>query len=145
MNVKALLGFGILAGGLYWLSTKKKFVKSAVFTFEKLDFNLKKKKVFVSLGLLNPTNQEVTLNSVVGTLFVNSNQVATVESFEKKKISSRAKSVITLALSPSAVGIVNVLKQFVKSKLKGAGGTSATFTGSAHLNGTTIPIQTKLI
>lgn len=146
MNVKGLLGFAALsAAALYFLSRKKQFVKSAVFTFEKLDFDLKKKKILVKLGILNPTGQTATINSVVGNLSVNGSPIATVENFEKMNISATGKSFLNLKLSPSVAGIWTVLKNFVKAKFKGTGKSTAIFTGTANVNGVSIPINTKLL
>ena len=142
MNPKTLLG--LAAGGLlFWfLMGKKKLSKATTFSMEKLGFDIKGKKIKLTLGANNPTGSSATLNSLVGALFIKGNQVSSVESFTKVKILPNAKSLITLDLKPSLVGIFATAKLLLSK-----GGTKAldaTFVGNADVNGLIIPIKTKL-
>jgi len=142
MNPKTLLG--LAAGGLilWFLMGKKKLAKATTFSMEKLGFDIKGKKIKLTLGANNPTGSSATLNSLVGALFIKGNQVSSVESFTKVKILPNAKSFITLDLKPSLVGIFATAKLLLSK-----GGTKAldaTFVGNADVNGLIIPIKTKL-
>ena len=144
MKIGQTLGFLALLGGAWYAFGKKRLATSAKFSFEKLDFNLKQKKVFVSIGVMNPTNATATVNSIVGALLIGKNEVASVESYVMTKIKPNAKTVLKLTLSPSAAGIFTMLKDFVKSRLKGAEKIKASFSGTANINGAALPIQTQL-
>ncbi len=142
MNPKILLG--LAAGGLllWFLMGKKKLAKATTFSMEKLGFDIKGKKIKLTLGANNPTGSSATLNSIVGALYIKGNQVSSVESFTKVKILPNAKSLITLDLKPSLVGIFATAKLLLSK-----GGTKAldaTFKGNADVNGLIIPITTKL-
>jgi len=142
MNPKTLLG--LAAGGLllWFLMGKKKLAKATTFSMEKIGFDIKGKKIKLTLGANNPTGSSATLNSLVGALFIKGNQISSVESFTKVKILPNAKSLITLDLKPSLVGIFATAKLLLSK-----GGTKAldaTFVGNADVNGLIIPIKTKL-
>lgn len=142
MNPKTLLG--LAAGGLllWFLMGKKKLAAATSFSMEKIGFDIKGKKIKLTLGANNPTGSSATLNSLVGALFIKGNQVSSVESFTKVKILPNAKSLITLDLKPSLVGIFATAKLLLSK-----GGTKAldaTFVGNADVNGLIIPIKTKL-
>ena len=142
MNPKTLLG--LAAGGLllWFLMGKKKLAKATNFSMEKLSFDIKGKKIKLTLGANNPTGSSATLNSLVGALCIKGNQVSSVESFTKVKILPNAKSLITLDLKPSLIGIFATAKLLLSK-----GGTKAldaTFVGNADVNGLIIPIKTKL-
>jgi hypothetical protein len=141
----------LLVGGiLYFFSRKGTFAKAAQFSFQKMEMNLKKKKIFVYLGVSNPTGQELTINSIVGNLIMNGSQIASIESFDKQKISSSAKSLIKLQLIPSAMGLFEQAKIFVENILKKKTTTTkktvtASFKGAANLQGLVVPLDVKLM
>lgn len=137
-NGLILGGAGLLAY-LYTRQSAKTFQKNATVTFEKLDFNLKKLQVIVTLAVLNPTALAATLNSIVGSLYVNQNEVATVQNFTVQKIAGNSVSKIKVTLKPRGIGIFTTLKALVKSKLKGAGNMVAKFKGAVNING--LPVQ----
>jgi len=145
MSVKTILGFGVAAATAYYIYNTKRFVKSTRFTFDKLDFNFSKKQIFITLGALNPTNATINIKSIVGALIVNNKEVATISNFGNRKVLPNVKTQIRLTLAPSASGVISVLINFVKSKLKGANKTTAFFEGSANVNGVNMPVKTKLL
>ena len=145
MNLKTVSMFAVGGGILFFLLKKKSLVRSAKFSFEKLDFNLKARKIKIVLGVMNPTSTAASINSIVGSLIVNGSEVASVENYTKVNILPSAKSLLPLTLTPSAAGIFSVLKTFVKNKLKGAGKSMAIFEGTANIGGASFPIKTQLI
>jgi len=137
--MKKLLLFGGLGLIAYLYFSKKNFIKSTIWNFEGLNFNLKRKKILVKLSVLNPTGQSVNIKSIVGNLLLNNNVIATVESFINNRIEPNNKSTITLDLVPSGVGIFAQAKIIIqaiaeKKKIKGKK-LSAIFQGSANVEG----------
>lgn len=143
MKIGNIIAIGALGFGLWYILRKKSIATNAQFSFEKLDVNLQKQKIMMTLGVMNPTNGTITFNSVVGALLLNNNQVATVESYDKKIIAPTAKTNLTLSLRPTLVGVFQTIKDLWKSKLQGAK-INAEFVGSANVDGITFPIKTKL-
>ncbi len=137
-NLFILGGAGLLAY-LFTKQSAKTFQKNATVSFEKLDFNLKKFQVVVTLGISNPTALAATINSIVGSLYVNKKEVATVQSFEVQQIAGNSKSRINVTLKPRGTGIFSTLRQLVKAKLKGATNLVAKFKGAVNING--LPVQ----
>lgn len=136
--------FALAAGALilWYFMGKKKLASATTFSMEKLGFDIKGKKIKLTLGANNPTGSSATLNSLVGALYIKGNQVSSVESFTKVNILPNAKSLITLDLKPSLVGIFATAKLLLSK-----GGTKAldaTFEGNADVDGLIIPIKTKL-
>jgi len=151
--MKNIFLLGIVAAGAYVFLSKKNFAKSANFSFEKMSMNLKKKQIYVTLGVSNPTGQQLLIKSIVGNLIMNGTVIAAIESFVPTKISATAKSSIKLQLIPSAAGIFQQAKIFIQNILKkekeGAKKTkktiTATFKGAANVEGATFPLDIKLM
>jgi hypothetical protein len=147
---KSVVFIGACAIAAYLLYSKSNFAKSANFSFEKMQPDLKKKKITIYLGVANPTGQQLTIKSIVGNLIVNGTTVASIENFADTVISPTKKTLIKLELIPSATGILSqvttLVKSFLnKSKTKTKTTISATFKGAANLEGLTMPIDIKLI
>jgi hypothetical protein len=144
MNGKNLIAFGIAAAAALYLYSKNRLVQSAKFSFEKLSFDIKKRKVNIVLGILNPTNTTATVNSIVGTLIVNGKEVANIENYVKIAVKPKNKSLLPLTITPSALGIFQLLKDYVSKKTRGQK-ASATFNGTANVGGTSLPLNISLV
>jgi LEA14-like dessication related protein len=147
MKGKNLLYIG--AAGLLALvifSRKKQIAKSAQYSFEKIGVNLARRKVIVTLGILNPAQGSIRINSVVGMLRINGRDVATVENFAPVNVAGNAKSMLPLTLSPSLSGITDLIRSYIQMrKDKKKSPAKVTFTGSSNVDGMTLPIQTTLL
>jgi hypothetical protein len=139
----------VLGGGLFlffMLQRKKTIAKTAQFSFDKLNLNLKKGGLNVVLGVLNPAAGSIRINSVVGFLKINGRDVATVESFVPVNVQGNAKTALPLLLKPSSGGIVSLVKSVIEAKKKGQkSGFKVTFVGNSNIDGMTLPISTVLI
>lgn len=144
MNIKPLAALGLLAGLGYFLFSKKSLSKSTKFSFEKIGFDLKKKRVVVTLGILNPTGSTSDIKSLVGSLSLQGNEVATITSFDNTRIIPNGKTFFKVYLQPSANGLFTVTKNLILSKAKDIKKLQAVFTGTANIDGFPIPINTKL-
>ena len=139
--------FLLIAAGaalVYMLIGKKRLAAATQFSLEKIGIDLKAKKIKIGLGANNPTNASATINSIVGALYVDGKQIASIESFAKATIQPNAKSIVNLDLKPTLVGIWTTLKQIIKSKGQSAQALKATFVGNANVDGISLPIKTTL-
>ena len=143
MKIGNIIGLGALAFGLWFVLRKSSVAKNATFSFEKLDVDIKKLKILMTLGISNPTNTPIGLNSVVGALMLNGKQIASIESFDQTTIAPTAKTNVRLTLRPSAIGVFQTIKDVWKTKLQGAK-INAEFVGSANVDGITFPIKSTL-
>jgi LEA14-like dessication related protein len=143
-NLLLLAGAGALA--LIMLSRKKQIAKSAQYSFEKIGVNLARRKVIVTLGILNPAQGSIRINSVVGLLRINGRDVATVENFTPVTVAGNAKSMLPLTLTPSLSGITDLIRSYIQMrKDKKKSPAKVTFAGSSNVDGMTLPIQTTLL
>lgn len=141
--MKNYLGFGILALAVIYILRKKSFVDNAKFSLENVAFNWNKKEVYVRMGILNPTNAQITISSILGSLFLNNNEVATVETFSKLLVSPNAKTSLNLTMKPTLYGIFTSLKSIFSSKDSKELFKSykVKFVGTANANGVNLPLE----
>lgn len=135
--MKKLLGALALLGVGYWLYTRKELKDSAQFSFEGV--RIAGNQLQIKLGLLNPTNAAITINSIVGVLNSKGNDIANVSSFEKVQVQPNNKTFINLTVQPSLIGLFTTVKQIVKNG--GLKNLSLKFKGTANVNGLTLPID----
>jgi hypothetical protein len=141
--MKNYLGFGILALAVIYVLRKKSLVNNAKFSLENVAFNWNKREVYVRMGILNPTNSQITISSILGSLFLNNNEVATVETFSRLLVSPNAKTSLNLTMKPTLYGIFTSLKSiFSKKDSKELFKTyKVKFVGTANANGVNIPLE----
>lgn len=145
MNLKSVLGLTIAAGALYVFSKKISLAKNAQFSLEKISINWKKKFINLVLGVNNPTSGTITINSILGTLRVNSNDIATVESTSLVSVKPYSKIMVPLILKPSVLGLFSTLKTFFTQKFDETKKSQVHFTGTAAAGNINIPINTRLV
>jgi hypothetical protein len=141
--MKNYLGFGILALAVIYILRKKSFVDNAKFSLENVAFNWNKREVYVRMGILNPTNSQITISSILGSLFLNNNEIATVETFSKLLVSPNAKTSLNLTMKPTLYGIFTSLKSiFSKKDSKEIfKNYKVKFVGTANANGVNLPLE----
>jgi LEA14-like dessication related protein len=143
-TIMYLLGAGVVAA--FILSRKGQIAKNAQFSFEKIGISLARRKVLVTLGISNPAQGSIKINSVVGQLKVNGRDIAAVENFRPVQVRGNAKTMLPLELSPSGAGIVDLIKSYIAArKAKGQISAKVTFVGSSNVDGLTMPIKTVLL
>jgi LEA14-like dessication related protein len=141
--MKNYLGFGILALAVIYILRKKSLADNAKFSLENVAFNWNKREVYVRMGILNPTNAQITISSILGSLFLNNNEVATVETFSKLLVSPNAKTSLNLTMKPTLYGIFTSLKSiFSKKDSKEVfKNYKVKFVGTANANGVNLPLE----
>lgn len=140
--MKNYLGFGILALAVIYILRKKSLADNAKFSLENVAFNWSKKEVYVRMGILNPTNAQITISSILGSLFLNNNEVATVETFSRLLVSPNAKTSLNLTMKPTLYGIFTSLKNiFAKDSKQVFKNYKVKFVGTANANGVNLPLE----
>lgn len=140
--MKNYLGFGILALAVIYILRKKSLANNAKFSLENVAFNWSKKEVYVRMGILNPTNAQITISSILGSLFLNNNEVATVETFSRLLVSPNAKTSLNLTMKPTLYGIFTSLKSiFAKDSKQVFKNYKVKFVGTANANGVNLPLE----
>lgn len=131
-----------VAGAIFFLG-KKKVVKKAtgMAKFEIKKVFLRGLNPVIRIGVLNPSNQSITINSFVGGLLLNDNsEVAKVKNFKRTQIKASAESDFELTLVPSSVGVFQALKTIFSKKL---GDMNIKLVGNANVNGMVLPINLR--
>jgi len=136
-RMKTYLGILAIGGLAYWLYSRKRLKETALFSFDGV--RIANNKLQIKLGLSNPTNASVTINSIVGVLNTKGSDIANISSFEKITILPNNKTFINLDVAPSLIGIFTTVKQIVKKG--GLKNLSLKFKGTANVNGLPLPID----
>ena len=136
-QMKTFLGIAVLGGLAFWLYSRKRLKETALFSFDGV--RIANNKLQIKLGLSNPTNASVTLNSIVGVLISKGNDIANVQSFEKVTILPNNKTFISLDVTPSLIGLFTTVKQIVRKG--GLKNLNLRFKGTANVNGLPLPID----
>lgn len=136
-QMKTFLGIAVLGGLAFWLYSRKRLKETALFSFDGV--RIANNKLQIKLGLSNPTNASVTINSIVGVLNSKGNDIANVQSFEKVTILPNNKTFISLDVTPSLVGLFTTVKQIVRKG--GFKNLNLKFKGTANVNGLPLPID----
>jgi|LakMenEpi03Aug12_release.lakeMendotaPanAssembly.Ray.scaffolds.fasta_scaffold332103_3 hypothetical protein len=129
--------FLLIGGAIAYFYGKRRLQQSIKFSFESI--KISGTKIIVRLGMLNPSGSSANLNSIVGSLIIRGNEVATVENFTKVNIAPKSKSFIDLTITPSGLGILSTVKSLVKKG--GLKNLSAQFRGNANIDGVTVPLD----
>ncbi len=136
-QMKTFLGIAVLGGLAFWLYSRKRLKETALFSFDGV--RIANNKLQIKLGLSNPTNASVTINSIVGVLNSKGNDIANVQSFEKVTILPNNKTMISLDVTPSLIGLFTTVKQIVRKG--GLKNLNLRFKGTANVNGLPLPID----
>lgn len=141
--MKKLFPVVLVAGLAAWyLISKRTLSNNLKFVLRKISFGgkLLQPKVFITLGVQNPTRAGAVIRSIVANVSFKENNFADVSSFNVQNIAPGTESLIVLTAEPSILGVFNTIRDAVKSKdIKG----EFAITGSANVDGVTFPIEIK--
>jgi LEA14-like dessication related protein len=102
MKIPKIVLNSTLALGLFFAARKlfSKFTtaKSLNYNITKVDFNKNDKTFVVFLRLVNPANSSITLNSVVGDVFWNGTNIATIDFRRPTTLNPNEQIVIQLPI-----------------------------------------------
>jgi hypothetical protein len=139
--MKKIIPVVLVAGLAAWYFIGKRTLSQNLnFVLRKISFGgrLLQPKVFITLGVQNPTNSGAVIRSIVANVSFKNNSFANVSTFAVQNIAPQSESQIVLTAEPSVIGIFNTIRDAVKSKeIKGL----FSITGSANVDGVTFPIN----
>ena len=92
----------------------------------------------VEMAVQNPTNQTITIKSITGSISVNDKYLANVSAFGDQKVLPNSESVLRLTARPSAVGVFQSVREILMQPI---GTSSASFQGTANVDGIVVPIS----
>lgn len=99
--------------------------------------------VSVQLGVQNPTNTPITLNSFVGSLSISGSPVGSVSTFTPVTIAPNSQTPLSLYVGANYLGLASgVLNQLEGNE--GSGNYNAVLSGTANVNGIALPINVQL-
>jgi hypothetical protein len=123
------------AGALYFFARKKRFAASV--RFELKQIKLQGSNVIAKIGVLNPSNEQAVIKSVLGTLYYNGKAIATVKNFKATTVRAASESDLEMIFVPSLVGVLSSLADLVGTKkVKGF-----KIVGSALVDGVLVPLN----
>ena len=91
--------------------------------------------------ILNGSNTPVTINSIVGQLFVSGKQLSTVSQVAPFNVPANSDTVYTVNVQTSAFDVINIIRDLIKQKQK----LAVTFEGNINSTGINIPIKQTVI
>ncbi len=83
----------------------------------------------VQITVQNVTNASITVNSLVGNLLLNGNQVAAISDFNTQTIIPNGQTTFTVDVSPSWLSIIGDVQTFLSTT-----GTELNFTAVGNVN-----------
>lgn len=139
-NILWIIGGAI---AVYFVSRYAGFLKKANFYLQsvKPGGTITQPKIIVMLGVDNPTNQTITIKSIVGNVFVEGDLLAIVNSFGDQKIAANSSSTINVTAKPTAIGVFKTLKRLITQPIPG---TKIEFDGTANVDGINVPIKQSI-
>jgi len=123
-----------------YLLSKLRFGQKANFMLRSLrpGGSLLAPTINVEMAVQNPTNQTITIKSITGSVSVNDKYLANVSAFGDQKVLPNSESVLRLTARPSAVGVFQSVREILMQPI---GTSSASFQGTANVDGIVVPIS----
>jgi hypothetical protein len=94
------------------------------------------------MAVQNPTNQTITIKSITGSVSVNDKYLANVSAFGDQKVIPNSESILRLTARPSATGVFQSIRELLTQPV---GTISASFQGTANVDGIVVPISESRI
>jgi len=140
--LKVSTGFLLAAGGLLLYSLIRKGAGLATLNIfpgkvQGITFSGFTPILKFGLGVQNTSNQSFTLNSLAGSLYVDSTYVGNISSFVAQTIGPNSQRIIELSAALQSVSIVNEIIRAVET---GSFQKTISLKGMANVGGTQIPL-----
>jgi LEA14-like dessication related protein len=91
----------------------------------------------VDIGVQNPTNDTLQLNSLAGSVFVNGTIIGNVSDFTPRLITANQQTAIQLTYTPNLLGTAAA----ILNQVNNGGGIQIAINGAANVNGISLPIN----
>ena len=127
----------LLGAGALWLSAKARTGKKLQFLPTGVDIS--GGGLAVAVGVQNPTNTSLTLNSFAGQVYINGVASGNVSDFTARIIQPNAQTEVVLNLVPSLFGGIQDILNLVTGS--GPDGLALALKGTANVNGIPVPVN----
>ena len=151
---KLFIGLGIAAGVVLYLMSKKSTAKNLKVLLSNVDFAKQKglnlPRLILQFRLINPTNQQLTLNALTGDLYINEKLYSTINSLQETTIPANSELMYNVNVDTPIIQSLTSLILFFKERLrnKKAGKPqdklNVQFKGNVNSGGIIIPISQTL-
>lgn len=144
--MKKSLPFIIAGAGLilFYFLSKAKAGKSLKINFYDISFGsgsgFNVPDLFVRFQIINPSSTAITIDSIVGDLYINDDNFATISNIEKFTIPAKQTILYKVKVQIGILNAVTSLYTLFKNKQK----MKVTFNGNVNSSGVIIPINQTL-
>lgn len=144
MRKNVLIFGGIAAVIGFYLFTKANAGKKIIISYKKLKFvgPLYNPKVYVTINLQNPTNQNFNINSIDGTLFLNNEEFGYISLKDKKVLKRNTTEEIDIEIRLLALTSIKTIIDIIKKK--NIKNTKLRIQGNANVDGIVVPFNTPI-
>lgn len=133
-----IAGAGLL---LFYFWSKAKAGKSLKINFHDISFGSSSgfniPELFVRFQIINPSSTPITIDSIVGDLYVNNDSFATISNTDKFTIPAKQTILYKVKVQ---IGVLNVATTFY-SLIRNRKKVNITFNGNVNSSGVMIPIN----
>lgn len=140
MKKSFVVAIGLGAIALFYLMGKSGAGKKLKISLLKLrakakGFNIP--DVFLDFQIINPTNQNLTVRNIVGTLKVNGNDFSTISQLEQISIPANQTTIYSVKVQTTVTDAISTIYALLRNKQK----LKITFDGTINSEGFLIPIN----
>lgn len=140
MKKSVVVAIGIGAIALIYLMGKSGAGKKLKISLYKLraktrGFNIP--DVFLDFKIINPTNQNLNIRSIVGSLNVNDNPFSTISQLQAVEIPANQEIIYSVKVQTTVTDAIQTVWALLKNKQK----LKITFDGTVNSEGFLIPVQ----
>lgn len=135
-----IVGAGVLGLLAYSLFRKARTLKNLNFNVKDIPFDIKKRTAGIDLAVINPTKDQITLNSVVCDLIFQGDAVGTVKYLKDTVIAGQSEIIIRMPLQINALSVISLFTTLVSSKQKTL---EFKIKGTASADGILFPVDIK--
>lgn len=142
-TLKLILTLGGIAAVWYYLS-KARAGQNLRVNFQNLKFGKftgVSLPIELSFSIINGSSTPITVNSIVGEVYVNDRILSTVNNVDRFDIPARSSVVYKTTVSTSGIDVINVVRGLIKDKKK----LAVTFKGQVNSTGIMIPIEQTVL
>lgn len=139
MKLTYLLPIGVGAFALYFLSKAQagKNIKVYLSGLQLSKSNSVFPDIFAKFRIVNGSSTPVTLKSIVGDLYVNDRQIASVSNTDTFAIPANKEVFYSVKISPNVFTLLSIVTNLIKAKQR----IKITFAGTINTTGVIIPIN----
>lgn len=143
MSNKTLIFLGIGAGVIFYFLSKGQAGKNLKISFKNIKFGKftgLTLPVTANFEIANPTNTPLTIDNIIGDIFVNNKNIASVKQLQSFTIKGNSEIIYPVNVNTGLFDVINVVRNLIKERKK----FMVTFKGSASSTGILLPIENTI-